>query len=618
MTHVFISYKHEDDDFAANLIRKVEDAGFKTWMDHDHLRAGEDWREAIDQAINTAFVVVVIMTPDARLSEYVTYEWASALGVGVRVLPVLLRPTGMHPRLEGRHYLDFTNRSNRPWEDLIKELRQIEADYRTNGLAQNRGLPPYVQQALTALDSFNADERRLGIESLAQTNDPAARDALVLAIQHAYPDVRILAALHLAQGSNYKDERAVPGLLDGLNDHRNWQYRELTARALGEMRHRPALHNLLDRLHDEEWRVRQSVVRALGQMGDASAVDSLLEALWDEDGEVRQYTAEALGEIGSPAAVDGLLEVLRDDEWRVREAAACALGRIGDLAAVPGLNRLLHDPIEKVWQAAACALGEIGDPAAVPGLLNLLSPRHRSLARGPVRPSGQHMALLNAVSDALAHIGIDAMPGLIEVLHNSSDELRWAAALTLGRIGSRTVPGLLDTLQDPDWSARQGAAWALGIIRDAAAVPGLLNRLDDADGEVRVAAAAALGEIGDPASVPGLLRLLHHEFSDLSAAAAEALAHIGLPAVPGLLRLLYEGDGEVRAAAAEALGHIGEPALEGLVTALHHSIEEVRWAAVEALGAIGTPAVPSLVEALRDPSRVVREAATAALGKIGE
>ncbi len=46
--HIFISYKHEDQDFAEVLINRVEKAGFKTWVDHDQLHIGDDWRNAID------------------------------------------------------------------------------------------------------------------------------------------------------------------------------------------------------------------------------------------------------------------------------------------------------------------------------------------------------------------------------------------------------------------------------------------------------------------------------------------------------------------------------------------------------------------------------------------
>ena len=77
---VFISYQHEDAEFAENLMHRIKDAGFDSWVDSEDLRAGEEWQVSIDQAIKNAFALIVIMTPDAQASEYVTYEWSFAWG----------------------------------------------------------------------------------------------------------------------------------------------------------------------------------------------------------------------------------------------------------------------------------------------------------------------------------------------------------------------------------------------------------------------------------------------------------------------------------------------------------------------------------------------------------
>src|SRR6059036_818202 len=102
--YVFISYKHEDGDFAQVLIYKIQEAGFETWVDSDRLHAGEDWRAEIDSAMKNAFALIVIMTSEAKASEYVTYEWAFAWGVGVKVIPIMLKTTPLHPRLEALQY----------------------------------------------------------------------------------------------------------------------------------------------------------------------------------------------------------------------------------------------------------------------------------------------------------------------------------------------------------------------------------------------------------------------------------------------------------------------------------------------------------------------------------
>lgn len=77
---VFISYQHKDAEFAENLMHRIKDAGFDSWVDSEDLRAGEEWQVGIDQAIKNAFALIVIMSSDAQASEYVIYEWSFAWG----------------------------------------------------------------------------------------------------------------------------------------------------------------------------------------------------------------------------------------------------------------------------------------------------------------------------------------------------------------------------------------------------------------------------------------------------------------------------------------------------------------------------------------------------------
>jgi len=126
MSHIFISHSHEDGDFTEILRSKLEQAGFGIWTDAA-LRGGEDWRKGIDQAIREAFSLIAVMTPEAKASEYVTYEWAFAVGAKVKVIPIMLKRTNLHPRLESLQYLDFTDRQLRPWGDLISVLKEAES-----------------------------------------------------------------------------------------------------------------------------------------------------------------------------------------------------------------------------------------------------------------------------------------------------------------------------------------------------------------------------------------------------------------------------------------------------------------------------------------------------------
>jgi len=122
---VFISHDHDDADFAELLKLKLEKQGLEGWIDSERLKIGQDWREEIDAGIENSLAVIAIMTPEARKSEYVTYEWAFAWGKGKKIFPIMLKQTQLHPRLESLQYLDFTNRSSRPWDELIESIQAV-------------------------------------------------------------------------------------------------------------------------------------------------------------------------------------------------------------------------------------------------------------------------------------------------------------------------------------------------------------------------------------------------------------------------------------------------------------------------------------------------------------
>jgi CheY-like chemotaxis protein len=138
--YVFISYQREDSDFAEILTNRIQMAGFQTWIDSNKLRAGEDWRAEIDQAVKSAFALIVIMTPEAKASEYVTYEWSFAWGAGVKVIPVVLKSTPLHPRLETLQYLDFTNFNSRPWDKLLAVIKTASNSASTPEIFQQQNI----------------------------------------------------------------------------------------------------------------------------------------------------------------------------------------------------------------------------------------------------------------------------------------------------------------------------------------------------------------------------------------------------------------------------------------------------------------------------------------------
>src|SRR5262249_44039023 len=123
------------------------------------------------------------------------------------------------------------------------------------------------------------------------------------------------------------------------------------------------------------------------------------------------------------------------------------------------------------------------------------------------------------ILERLGLIGRDAegaVPALIDALNDWA--LRRDAAEALAKIGLPAVPALLQALANPDWDVRRAAEQALRRIEPdwledpwaQASVPALIQALADKHVHVRRAAVETLGRIGPQAraAVPTLVQAL--------------------------------------------------------------------------------------------------------------
>jgi hypothetical protein len=85
---VFISYAARDEPLARRVEDALERRGIPTWSAY-RLAVGADWTADIRTALEKAAVVIVLVTPDSLASQWVTYEWSTALAQSKRVIPVL-------------------------------------------------------------------------------------------------------------------------------------------------------------------------------------------------------------------------------------------------------------------------------------------------------------------------------------------------------------------------------------------------------------------------------------------------------------------------------------------------------------------------------------------------
>jgi hypothetical protein len=119
MTQIFISYSRKDIGFARKLAGDLEKAGYEVWWDLTDLRGGDDWPRVIPAAIESSQYVIVVLSPNSALSDWVEKEYTQALSLHKKIIPIMLARSSVPFALNTINYIDFTG------EDYAASLNSL-------------------------------------------------------------------------------------------------------------------------------------------------------------------------------------------------------------------------------------------------------------------------------------------------------------------------------------------------------------------------------------------------------------------------------------------------------------------------------------------------------------
>lgn len=86
---LFISYSQHDGDIAATLVDLLQSAGVACFLAEKSMGLGVEWEAELRNAILRAQYVLVLLTPNSRVSPWVAAETGAAWVLGKPVFPVL-------------------------------------------------------------------------------------------------------------------------------------------------------------------------------------------------------------------------------------------------------------------------------------------------------------------------------------------------------------------------------------------------------------------------------------------------------------------------------------------------------------------------------------------------
>jgi hypothetical protein len=134
MSSVFISYSRKDERFARQVATALSNRGFDVWIDVEDIPVGMKWSSAIQQGLDTADAMIVVISPDSMASNNVEDEWQYFLDQKKSVFPVLLRSAKIHFQLSRIQYIDFQS------QDFTVAFADLESELLKKGIMP--GGPP--------------------------------------------------------------------------------------------------------------------------------------------------------------------------------------------------------------------------------------------------------------------------------------------------------------------------------------------------------------------------------------------------------------------------------------------------------------------------------------------
>ena len=440
-----------------------------------------------------------------------------------------------------------------------------------------------LDQSIIQLQSSpDWSERREAAFALGRLSEPAARDALVRALDDS--DDGVLHAAIVALG-NAGDARAVEKmLLPRYLSHSDPLIRWATLRTIERIGDAFVVTEVAGLIDDSEWIVRneaQKVLRkqvelVVAQCSHESA-QRMVGLLTTSNEELRTILIDAFVQMG-PKIKPLIRDFLKVGGRQIQTAMMQVVGRLKYGEYLPFLIELLEDREKTIRKSAIEAIGQIADPAAV--------------------------------------------PAIVRVFGDSSQDIQRSAIAAIVRIGKPAVEPLQEALRFSSRKTIQmNVLFALAGIRDETSIPYLIDCLGSTYFVVRRAAIKGLVSFGRAAVD----------------AVQEVIRHVQLPVVDDLLKQAKSGaTTTIRVRAIRALGELADHRAIHLLKILSgHEDPAIRKSALAALAAVGcacwqrcgalavlralglAPDVDLIVEQLDDDSENVRHRAVRVLARCG-
>jgi pSer/pThr/pTyr-binding forkhead associated (FHA) protein len=134
---IFISHATEDDSFVTQLRTELHARGFRTWVDHFDIPAGENWIDVIEEALAQSLLLVLVISPNSLSSHFVRKEWGVFLAQNRRIIPLMVEECEAPMMLRDLQHIVFTDKTVNP--AAITQLVEVLPKKQTGTLSMPQG-----------------------------------------------------------------------------------------------------------------------------------------------------------------------------------------------------------------------------------------------------------------------------------------------------------------------------------------------------------------------------------------------------------------------------------------------------------------------------------------------
>jgi len=164
---VFISHAYKDKGIADAICRKLESASVRCWIAPRDISPGEDWTDAIRNAIGSSRLMVLVFSENANAAPHIEREIAHAFYTRRPIIP--FRSTDALPRREFLFYLGDVRWFDALSQPIERHLEELTA--RVKGMQ----LGPAVTPSAPPKDSAKRTRATLDAPNSLKGEAPTSR-----------------------------------------------------------------------------------------------------------------------------------------------------------------------------------------------------------------------------------------------------------------------------------------------------------------------------------------------------------------------------------------------------------------------------------------------------------